>query len=159
MHSLCFSSAAIAVGKRPVLSFGVMKQPFFRILVNAYVSTLASFWLKQPWHYTFCNLHPPLADQKKKRKKLKCAGSKKIAQFFFSYFSYFSRTMQVLGDFRRKATMTIYCSNAPLTFGIISFSFPNTTWPHRPIFYILHTHTLFIFILFFASKKLSIFGW
>ena len=80
-----------------------------------------------------------------------------------SHIFIFVRTMQVLGDFWRKATMTIHCSNLHhWRLGSYHFLFPirrgRTAGAQYSIFSHTHTHP-FYFYSIYASKKLSVIGW
>ena len=81
---------------------------------------------------------------------------------YLLFLLFFSRTMQVLGDFRRKATMTYIAvtSTTDDWVHIIFYTQYAVAAPPKPNFN-FHTHTPFLysFSIFFASKKLSVFGW
>ena len=73
---------------------------------------------------------------------------------FLFFFFFFARTMQVLGDFRRKATMTIHCSNLHhWRLGSYHFLFPirhgRTAGAQFLFITHTHTHTPFLFLFFY----------
>ena len=76
-----------------------------------------------------------------------------ICVFFFRIFA---RTMQVLGDFRRKATMTIHCSNLHhWRLGSYHFLFPirRGRTAGAQFLFITHTHPFLYLFSIFCFKE------
>ena len=82
--------------------------------------------------------------------------------YLLFFFAIFARTMQVLGDFRRKATMTIHCSNLHhWRLGSYHFLFPirHGRTAGAKFLFITHTHThpffifIFLFIIYFSLQR------